>query len=347
MTVLSDLRAPVVLAPLAGGPSTPELASAVTAAGGLGFLAAGYLTATDLQVRIDRTRSLTDGPIAVNLFVPGAGPTDGAVYAPFVERLRAWADERTLPIGDARYSDDDWDAKLELVARERVPVVSFTFGCPEAAVVRALRDGGSEVWVTITTVEEALEAESAGANVLVVQGAEAGGHRGSFSDRLDLQPISLHPLLALVAQRSRLPLVASGAIADGATLAAALVAGAGAAQIGTAFMLCPEAGTTAAHRQAIRSTRETALTRAFTGRLARGIRNEFMAAHDAGAPIAYPELHYATAPLRRRGREDGDPELVNLWAGEAHQLARELPAGELVGLLVAEARAALTNVSLG
>ncbi|HTU31126.1 MAG TPA: nitronate monooxygenase [Solirubrobacteraceae bacterium] len=328
MSVLDELRAPVVLAPLAGGPSTPELAAAVAEAGGLGFVAAGYLSAADLEERIDRTRSLTGGPIGVNLFVPGAGSTESAVYAPFVARLRAWADERELPVGEARDSDDDWDAKLEVVARERVPVVSFTFGCPAGAVIRELQGGGAEVWVTITSVEEALDAEQAGADVLVVQGAEAGGHRGSFSDRPDLRPISLLPLLALVADRSTRPLVASGGIAVGDTLAAVLVAGAAAAQIGTAFMLCAEAGTSEAHRQAIRGRGDTALTRAFTGRLARGIRNEFMDAHDADAPIAYPELHYVTAPLRRQGREDGNAELVNLWAGEAHSLARELPAGE-------------------
>lgn len=336
MSILDQLRIPVVLAPLAGGPSTPELAAAVASAGGLGFIAAGYLDAPQLQERIVRARSLTRGRLGVNLFVPGAGPTDPGVYRPFVERLGQWAQARGLPLGEPRYSDDHWAAKLELLVRERLPVVSFTFGCPEPAAITALRNAGSEVWVTVTSPEEAREAEQAGADALVLQGAEAGGHRASFVDRADLPLYGLLPLLSLVSSRSGLPLVGSGGIATGTGLAAALAAGARAAQIGTAFMLCPEAGTSEAQRAALRTDTPTALTRAFTGRLARGIRNRFMAEH-GDAPLAYPELHYVTAPMRQRAREHGDPELINLWAGEAHALARELPAGEVVERLVAEA----------
>jgi nitronate monooxygenase len=347
MSILDDLRLPVVLAPLAGGPSTPELAAAVASVGGLGFVAAGYLTSAELGERIRRTRSLTDGPIGVNLFVPGVGPAQAIAYEPFVKNLTAWSHERQLPVGEPRYSDDDWHAKIELLLRERVPVVSFTFGCPDTAVIRALQDQGSEVWVTFTSPDEAGQAAEAGADVLVAQGAEAGGHRASFVDRADLPLYALLPLLALAASRTSLPLVASGGIATGGALAAVLAAGARAAQIGTAFMLCPEAGTSDVHRQALRTATETGLTRAFTGRLARGIRNEFMAEHGASAPIAYPELHYVTAPLRQRGREEGNPELVNLWAGEAHSLARELPAAHVVSTLVAETEAALRAAAVG
>ena len=336
MSILEQLRAPVVLAPLAGGPSTPELAAAVASAGGLGFLAGGYLEAPQLGERIARARSLTRGPLGANVFVPGAGPAAPATYEPFVERLAEWAAERGLPLGEPRYSDDDWTAKIELLARERLPVVSFTFGCPEQQVIGALRESGAEVWVTVTSPAEASEAEQAGADALVIQGAEAGGHRASFTDRADLPLYGLLPLLSLIGSRSALPLVASGAIATGGALAAALSAGAKAAQIGTAFMLCPEAGTSGAHRAALRTDTPTALTRAFSGRLARGIRNQFMAEH-GDAPIAYPELHYVTAPLRRQAREQGDPELINLWAGEAHALAQELPAEQVVKRLVTEA----------
>ncbi len=335
------MHLPIVLAPLAGGPLTPELAAAVTSAGGLGFLAGGYLTATEMRERLRRTRSLTDGPIGVNLFAPGAGPTDPGIYQPFIEQLMAWARERQLPVGEPRYSDDDWQAKLELLLHLPVPLVSFTFGCPDPAVIRALHDHGSEIWVTVTSPDEALHAETAGADAVVAQGAEAGGHRGSFVDRPDLPLYGLLALLSLLRSACSLPLIASGGIASGEALAAALSAGARAAQIGTAFMLCPEAGTSAVHRVALRGETETELTRAFTGRLARGIRNEFMIQHGAAAPIAYPELHYATAPLRQRGRQEGNPELVNLWAGEAHSLARELPAADIARELAAAADAAL------
>jgi nitronate monooxygenase len=338
------MRVPVVLAPLAGGPSTPELAAAVASAGGLGFVAGGYLPAPELQERLRRARSLSEGLIGTNLFVPGAGPADAETYGPFVAKLSAWARERQLPVGQPRYSDDDWDAKLELLLRERPPVVSFTFGCPESGVIRALQDQGSEVWVTVTSPEEADQAEAAGADGLVLQGSEAGGHRASFIDRPDVPLYALLPLLALVRSRTSLPLVASGGIATGEALAAVLAAGAHAAQIGTAFMLCPEAGTSDVHRQALKTATATELTRAFTGRLARGIRNRFMAEH-AEAPIAYPELHYVTAPLRQRSRQEGKSELVNLWAGEAHALARELPAADVVKTLVAEMEAALRTAA--
>jgi nitronate monooxygenase len=339
--ILDRLSTPIVLAPLAGGPSTPELAAAVSGAGGLGFIASGYLSGEETAKRIAAARRLTDQPLGVNVFSPGSGASAPAAYEAYLERLRDWAGRFQLGLGEPRYSDDDWEAKLSLLGREPVEVVSFTFGCPAREVVEALHGAGSEVWVTVTSPEEAEQAASAGADVLVAQGAEAGGHRGSFADRLDLPVYGLLPLLALVRAAVALPLVASGGIGTGAGVAAALSAGASAVQLGSAFMLCPEAGTTEAHRVAFRSGRPTALTRAFTGRLARGIHNGFMAEHDAAAPIAYPEIHYVTAPMRARAREHGNAELINLWAGQAYALAREAPAAEIVAQLDADARGAL------
>jgi nitronate monooxygenase len=337
--VLERIEHPIVLAPLGGGPSTPELTAAVSGAGGLGFLAAAYLDAGSLRERIAAVRRLTQAPFGVNVFVPGA-PAPAAAYERFVERLRSAGDRAGAPVGEPRYDDDAWDAKLELLAGERPAVVSFTFGCPPRDVVAGLREVGSEVWVTVTSAEEAVEAAEAGADAVVAQGAEAGGHRASFVDRPDVPLFGLLSLVQLVTARVELPVVASGGIATGRALAAALSAGAAAAQIGTAFMLCSEAGTPQVLRDALPKPAPTALTRAFTGRLARGIRNRFMAEH-GDAPIAYPELHHVTAPLRRAGRESGDPDLVNLWAGEAHELARPAPAAELVRELAAEARGAL------
>src|SRR5690349_967877 len=169
--ILEELTAPVVLAPLGGGPSTPELAAAVSEAGGLGFLAAGYLSASALGERIRATRRLTDRAIGVNLFVPGAGPTEPGAYEAFLTRLKAWSASTGARLGEPRYSDDDWDAKLEVVLGERLPVVSFTFGCPDRVVVEALQRAGSEVWVTVTSPEEAAQAQRAGADALVVQGS--------------------------------------------------------------------------------------------------------------------------------------------------------------------------------
>jgi len=344
--VLDQLRLPIVLAPLAGGPSTPRLAAAVSEAGGLGFLAAGYLPATELAARLAEVRSLTDSPIGVNLFVPGGGPTEPGAYGGFLERLGEWAARAGVELAEPRFSDDDWQAKLDLLLAEPVPVVSFTFGCPESSVLDAVKRTGSETWVTVTSSEEAEHVEAAGADCLVVQGAEAGGHRGSFVDRPGLPTYGLLPLIALIQESVALPMVASGGIATGSAVAAVLCAGARAAQLGTAFMLAPEAGTSDAHREALRQPGETGLTRAFTGRLARGIKNRFMAEHDSSAPIAYPEVHYVTAPMRRDAREAGNADGINLWAGEAHQLALERPASEIVAQLGTDAQAALDRAAV-
>jgi nitronate monooxygenase len=194
------------------------------------------------------------------------------------------------------------------------------------------------VWVTVTDVDEAQRAAEAGADALIVQGIEAGGHRASFVDTEGAGDYGLLALLQLVGAHVDLPLVASGAIASGGALAAVLAAGAQAAQIGTAFMRCPEAGTAPAHRAALAADTPTGLTRAFTGRQARGIVNRFMRDHSADAPPAYPEIHHVTAPLRAAGRASGDADMINLWAGQAHELAREAPAAEVVATLAAEAR---------
>ena len=337
--ILDEVPVPVVLAPLAGGPSTPELAAAVCEAGGLGFLAAGYLRPDALGTALDRLAGLTARPYGVNVFVPGA-PSDPDRVAPYVDLLAGEADRYGVELGRPRFDDDGWADKLALVEERRVPVVSFTFGCPPAAVVDRLRTAGSEVWVTVTTPEEAAQAVRAGADVLVAQGVEAGGHRASFTDADDATDYGVLALVQLLGRTVDVPVVAAGGLATGAAVAAVLCAGARAAQLGTAFLGCPEAGTAQVHRDALAESTPTALTRAFTGRTARGIRNRFMDRYGARAPRAYPEVHFATAPLRAAGRAAGDPGVVNLWAGQTHALVPSRPAAELVRTLAAEARTA-------
>jgi nitronate monooxygenase len=343
--LLDEVDVPVVLAPLGGGPSTPRLTAAVSDAGGLGLLAWAYLAPADAERVLVETRALTKARFGVNLFTPVAGPAPESAYIDYVSQLRAWAEARGERIGEPRFSDDDWGAKIDLLVAEPVPVVSFAFGCPEPDVLGQLREAGSETWVTVTSPEEAVQATHAGADALIVQGYEAGGHRATFTDSPDPPLYGLLALLELVGAEVELPLVASGGVASGRGLAAVLAGGARAAQIGTAFMLAEEAGTSDVHKRALRSVAPTGLTRAFTGRLARGVQNRFMLEH-ADAPIAYPEVHYATASLRKSGRERGDADVVNLWAGQTHQLARDLPAVEIVRQLAREAREALRAAQL-
>ncbi|APB01677.1 NAD(P)H-dependent flavin oxidoreductase [Nocardia seriolae] len=300
-------------------------------------MASGYLPAAELGARIKATRALTPRAFGVNLFYPSEpSPTDR--FSSYIEEL-----SREFPVGAAKYDSDDWDAKLELLVAEPVAVVSSTFGCPSAAEIDRLHAVGTEVWVTVTTVAEARQAVAAGADVLIAQGAEAGGHRGTFVDDAadDLtDPFGLLTLVQLLRSAVDAPIVAAGGIATGEAVASVLAAGAAAAQIGTAFLRCPEAGTAPLVREAITADTPTMLTRAFTGRRARGLRNRFMLEH-LDAPVAYPEIHYATGPLRAAGRAEGNADAVNLWAGQAHSLAPELPAGELVRKLSADAKNAL------
>jgi nitronate monooxygenase len=273
-------------------------------------------------------------------------PADPEAVRRYAERLRPEAERAGAPLGEPRFDDDGYTAKVELLSADAPAVVSFTFGCPEPDVIARLRTAGAEVWVTVTGPQEALAAARAGADALVVQGAEAGGHRGAWIDREDREDFGLLALLQLVRHAVDLPLVATGGIATGAGIAAVLAAGARAAALGSAFMLSPEAATSAPHRAALaRTDRPTGLTRAFSGRLARGIVNPLQAEHTAAAPIAYPEVHHITAPLRAQARQAGDPDRINLWAGQAHALAEPRPAAEIVARLMHDARLAAADLA--
>lgn len=327
---------------MAGGPSTPALAAAVSAAGGLGMLAAAYRTADDVAAEIRAVRDRTGAPFGVNiLLTPPPGDVDAV--AAYARRLAPEAARWGVRLGDPAARPDDWAGTVAVLAAERVPVVSFAFGLPGADVVAALHAAGTAVLVTVTTPAEAAAAVVAGADGLVLQGVEAGGHRGGFVDVDGVGERGLLPLLRLVARVTSLPLVAAGGIADGAGVAAVLAAGASLAQLGTAFLRCPEAGTSTVHRAALAGPGDTALTRAYTGRRARALVTRFGTEHSAAAPAAYPAVHQLTAPLRAAARAAGEPDGVHLWAGEAHELGTDLPAADLVTALAADARTALTT----
>ncbi len=340
----ADLAEPIVQAPLAGGPSTPELAIAVCEAGGLGFVAAGYQTADAVADQIDAVAAATSRPFGVNVFVPAPRAADPDAVSAYLEELEAEALLQGAEVGEPRFEDDDWERKLGVICDRGVAVASFVFGCPEAAVVARLQNAGVAVWVTVTDPHEAELARGAGADALVVQGSEAGGHRGGFDDVDSSGGTGLLALLRIVAAAVALPMVAAGGIADGAAVAAVLCAGASAAQVGTALMLAPEAGTHASQRALLADRAPTRLTRAFTGRLGRGIVNRFLEQRTPTAPSAYPEIHHATSPIRAAARKRGDAGSFNLWAGQAHELARNRPAGEIVREMGADCRRVLREL---
>jgi nitronate monooxygenase len=336
--VLQLSEVPILQAPMAGGPSTPELVAAVAAAGGFGFLAAGYLTATQLQELIDRTRALTDAPFGVNLFMPSA-PGDAAEIARYADTLSLEVGRLGVELGAPVWEDDAIDAKLDVVEAARPHLVSLTFGCPDSSVVDRLHTAGCLVAVTVTSWEEARLAEASGADLLAVQGTEAGGHQGGFLIRAaNQQP--LVSLLQQIVDVTHLPLVGTGGVMTGADLAAVLGAGAVAAQLGTAFLCATEAGTSPTYRAALLDQRygDTIVTRAFSGRFARGLANEFALAHHEEAPEGYPEIHHLTRPLRAAATKAGDASVVNLWAGTGWRHVTSEPAGSIVRRIAGEAQ---------
>jgi nitronate monooxygenase len=300
---------------MAGGPSTPELATAVNAAGGFGYVAAGYLTPDGLRGALDRTRELTSAAIGVNVFVPGRRDADDDAIAAYARSLAAEARRLRVAPGAAQWDDDGYRAKLDLLVSAGVHTVSFTFGCPAPDVVARLQAAGARVAVTVTDVDEAVQAGGAGADSLVVQGTEAGGHQGTFAGVVPNHT----PLLEAVAAirvAVDVPLVAAGGIMAAADAAAALDAGAAAVQVGTALLCAPEAGTSTPYRRALLERRyaDTVITRAFTGRWARGLANRFAREHP-DAPAGYPQINHLTRPLRAAAAQAGDPDVPNLWAG--------------------------------
>jgi nitronate monooxygenase len=308
-------RLPIVQAPMAGGPSTPELTAAVSAAGGFGYVAAGYLTPDALRSALDRTRALTDAPVGVNVFVPGSPDADDAAIAAYGASLEPEAERLGVALGTPQWEDDAYAAKLDLLARVGVHTVSFTFGCPSADEVAALQRAGVRVAVTVTSADEAITASAVGADSLVVQGTEAGGHQGTFTGQTPNRT-PLREALSTIRSAVDLPLVATGAIMTADDAAAAMDAGASAVQIGTALLCTPEAGTSVPFRAALLERRypDTVITRAFTGRWARGLANRFALEHQ-DAPAGYPQVHHLTRPLRAAAAKAGDPDVPNLWAG--------------------------------
>ncbi|HXY63270.1 MAG TPA: nitronate monooxygenase [Mycobacterium sp.] len=331
-----DLDVPIVGAPMAGGPGTPALAAAVSNAGGFGFLASGYVGADRLADDIAAARRATTGPLGVNLFVPQPSVADVYALDHYAEALDELAEHYGVEIGYPQFGDDDgFQQKLEVVADLRPEMVSFTFGAPPPDVMRWFGALGMLLFNTVTSAYEAGVALAAGADGLVVQGPNAGGHRGTFAPDMDPGTESLYELLARIRRAHDVPLIAAGGIGTPDDVAAVLNRGAVAAQIGTALLLCDEAGTNAAHRAALQHPEfvKTVVTRAFSGRYARGLENDFTRLFDDIAPLGYPEVNQMTSPIRKASVALEDPHGTNLWAGTAYREARTGPAKDIVKTL--------------
>lgn len=328
---------PIIQAPMAGGASTPKLVAAVCNAGGMGFLAAGYKTAEEMRREIEETQRLTDRPFGVNVFVPSEEIVDEGVLSAYREKIQKEAESVGVSVGQAISDDDGWGSKIAALKEQPVAIVSFTFGCPESRIIKELQQAGSLVAVSVTNLDEAHIAVTAGADILCAQGIEAGGHRASFENRKESDQ-GLVELIGMIKKELNVPMVAAGGLMDGKDITAVLAAGAVAAQLGTAFLRCPESGTSPVHKAALDDPRftKTAITRAFSGRRARGLVNRFLEEYDREAPSAYPHVHHMTKQMRKAAGQKEQPELMALWAGLGFKRSRELPASKLMEKLVEE-----------
>lgn len=332
----SDLEIPLVGAPMAGGPSTPQLAAAVSNAGGLGMLAAGYLNADQLSEQVQQTRALTNGSFGVNLFCP-ADPNDNPTNA---EALLQDYRQVLAPLGkqygldllnDELVLPDHFRSLLDWLLTNPVPVVTFTFGCPSAEDVERLQAVGTYVGITVTNPQDAILATQADVDFLCVQGPDAGGHQSTFRVQDEVNQLPLSQLLPDVQSVTDLPLVAGGGVGSNKDMLSILALGVEAVQVGTLLLLSDEAGTSQAHRDALQSgIAETQLTRAFSGRPARAIVNDFVAEFDALAPAVYPHIHHLTAPLRAKAKDSGAGQHVNAWAGGGFSQAQTKPTAEII-----------------
>ena len=336
MTSVDWSAHPLVLAPMAGGPSTVALAAAAAEGGLVPFLAGAYLTPERLRTDLDELRSVTSVPFGVNVFAPSPDlPSMQADALAYAASLAPWAAAAGVELGTPRYDDDFFAAKVDLLVEAAPALVSFAFGWPPADVVSRLQAAGTDVWVTVNEPSEVEWAEALAVDGLVAQGWEAGGHRGGPVDTGDPQ-LELLPLVRALAERTHLPIMGAGGVMTGADAAEVMRAGATAVALGTAFLGCPEAGTAPVHRHELTHRSGTTVTRAFTGRSARALTTTWTELFAEAAPAAYPHVHHVTAPLRAHGKATGEAELVHLWAGTGHERLRSLPAAALARTLVDE-----------
>ncbi|TMH20353.1 MAG: nitronate monooxygenase [Betaproteobacteria bacterium] len=343
---------PVIQAPLAGGGDTPDLVASVGEAGGLGFIGGAYLTPRQILEAARAVRARTARPFGISLFAPQPPPDAPKDPRPALECVAPFYAELELPPPQApALAADSFAEQLAAALEGGASVFSFTFGILPANAIEAIKARGVFLIGTATTVDEAVALENAGVDAVVTQGAEAGGHRGSFACEFEAAMVGTISLVPQVVDAVRVPAIASGGIMDGRGIAAALALGAQAVQMGTAFLACDESGVPDAYKEAILKAREheTRLTRVFSGRPARGIVNRFMTEVERnagpGAVLPFPFQNALTRPLRSAAARQGRAEFLSLWAGQGVRLARRQPAAQFMSRLARETDAAIRGLA--
>jgi nitronate monooxygenase len=335
------IKFPIIQAPMGGGLTTPALVAAVCNSGGLGSLAAAYLKPDQILDEFQRIRTLTDKPLNINLFAGGYELKAVPDPRPMLSLLGEIHETLGLPAPVLpSLPPDPFPSQFEAVLQARPAIFSFTFGIPSSGAMKRLNERGILSIGTATTVEEGRLLEKAGVAAVVAQGAEAGAHRGTFLGSFESSMIPTLDLVRAVRRAVSVPVVASGGLMDGHDIARTLALGASAAQLGTAFLPCPESGTPESYRRAILSARSdtTVMTRAFSGRPARGLRNTFINRLEGkeDSILPYPLQNALTRPMRTAAAKTDDAGFLSLWAGQGVARARSLPAAELIERLVAE-----------
>jgi nitronate monooxygenase len=340
---LLGIAHPILQAPMAGA-TTPALAAAVSNAGGLGALGCAMLSPDGFRDEYRQAAGATNRPLHVNFFVHRPPAIDADAAARAQDLVRPFYDELGLgPVPAAEPIPVPFDgAMCAAVLEARPPVVSFHFGLPDGPAVSALKQAGIVVLSSATTVAEAVHLAGSGVDAVIAQGWEAGGHRGTFLDGESGGTVGTMALVPQVVDAVDVPVIAAGGIADGRGIAAAFALGASGVQMGTAFLTCPEAAVPSAHKMALLNARDedTRITRAFSGRPARGLANRYtdaMAPHEDALPD-FPLMNTLSGPLRKASAAQGSPDFVALWSGQAASLNRSLPAADLLARLIDEAQ---------
>ncbi|WP_053363181.1 nitronate monooxygenase [Bacillus sp. FJAT-27251] len=347
LTGLLGIDYPIIQAPMAGGITVSKLVSEVSKHGGLGMIGAGYMTPDQLRKQIKEIRELTTCPFGVNLFVPNDFSADENQLHKAHDILQPIRAKLNLPLNDQikipdfELLEESFHKQISVIIEEKVPVCSFTFGIPSSRVVSLLQQSDIKMIATATTVEEAKEIEKSGFDMVVVQGSEAGGHRGHFIGEDEGSLVGLMSLIPQAADCVNIPVIAAGGIMDGRGLIASLCLGASGVQMGTAFLTCVESGAHRVYKKAILSASEdqAVLTRAFSGKLARGIENRYireLREHEGELPD-FPVQNALTQEIRNASSAQNNPEYMSLWSGQSPRLAKNQNVETLMENILEEA----------